>query len=323
MASHTHFLWHRMRLAAMGHEENASTLIWASGMALAVHQRTRSNVIPTLLAIDGNGSVSVLTGRHEYCNLILTAYGAFQRMTTHEPHIIAFKGYAWHALTATYVLGQGYRHYSAALMRFTTVDKWSPFAQGGLNTYAYCGDDPINFTDGSGAMRHPRPPTNGNSKLRPISRSRPRSVSSTQGARSKPTPRPETNAQPINENATARATPPLQPAAVGSSSPPREHVSNASALINAHWNSLSPEAKAGVHMMKYAKELGVSPGDAFDTIFPPDLYENRHLLKARIAREVASYRNLVELVRDPEVSSAPTSRPFGFWAPRAHPPSGH
>lgn len=50
----------------------------------------------------------------------------------------------------TDVLGAGYRLYSAALMRFTSSDDWSPFDIGGINAYAYCAEDPINHHDRSG-----------------------------------------------------------------------------------------------------------------------------------------------------------------------------
>ncbi|WP_295474926.1 RHS repeat-associated core domain-containing protein [uncultured Pseudomonas sp.] len=56
----------------------------------------------------------------------------------HEP------GLAWQ------LLGHGYRAYNPALMRFHSPDNRSPFAEGGLNAYAYCRGDPLNRTDPSG-----------------------------------------------------------------------------------------------------------------------------------------------------------------------------
>ncbi|WP_369790147.1 RHS repeat-associated core domain-containing protein [Rouxiella sp. WC2420] len=40
-------------------------------------------------------------------------------------------------------LGNGYRTFNSTLMRFNTPDSWSPFANGGINAYAYCLGDPI------------------------------------------------------------------------------------------------------------------------------------------------------------------------------------
>ncbi|WP_081263213.1 RHS repeat-associated core domain-containing protein [Pseudomonas putida] len=53
------------------------------------------------------------------------------------------------ALTA-YALGAGNRLYNAILMRFYTPDPESPMEAGGLNSYAYCGGDPLNRIDPDG-----------------------------------------------------------------------------------------------------------------------------------------------------------------------------
>lgn len=48
------------------------------------------------------------------------------------------------------MLGNGYRLFNPGLMRFHSADSFSPFAKGGLNAYAYCGNDPVNRVDPSG-----------------------------------------------------------------------------------------------------------------------------------------------------------------------------
>lgn len=53
-------------------------------------------------------------------------------------------------VTGGYPLGHGYRFYLPALMRFHAPDDASPFGDGGINAYVYCGADPINRTDPSG-----------------------------------------------------------------------------------------------------------------------------------------------------------------------------
>ncbi|AUH51786.1 hypothetical protein CXB49_13630 [Chromobacterium sp. ATCC 53434] len=49
-------------------------------------------------------------------------------------------------------LGNGYRAYSPALMRFHCPDDLSPFGAGGVNPYAYCAGDPVNRADPSGHL---------------------------------------------------------------------------------------------------------------------------------------------------------------------------
>ena len=68
---------------------------------------------------------------------------------------LAYCGQHHEPQTGGYVLGNGHRHYSPGLLRFTTPDTLSPFETGGINPYAYCNGDPINFVDRSGQERKP------------------------------------------------------------------------------------------------------------------------------------------------------------------------
>lgn len=63
---------------------------------------------------------------------------------------LAFNGERPDVLTGHYHLGNGYRAFNPRLMRFNSPDILSPFSAGGLNSYAYCGGDPINRRDPSG-----------------------------------------------------------------------------------------------------------------------------------------------------------------------------
>lgn len=62
----------------------------------------------------------------------------------------AFNGEIQERPAAGYLLGNGYRLFNPTLMRFQSPDNLSPFGRGGLNTYAYCGGDPINRRDDDG-----------------------------------------------------------------------------------------------------------------------------------------------------------------------------
>ena len=52
------------------------------------------------------------------------------------------------------ILGNGYRAFNPVLSRFHSADDWSPFDEGGMNAYAYCGVDPINNADPTGHFLH-------------------------------------------------------------------------------------------------------------------------------------------------------------------------
>ncbi|MGG1943245.1 RHS repeat-associated core domain-containing protein [Trinickia sp. NRRL B-1857] len=64
--------------------------------------------------------------------------------------VLRFAGRNQDPVSGGYPLGNGYRWYLPALMRFGAPDAWSPFGRGGVNPYTYCGCDPINFGDPTG-----------------------------------------------------------------------------------------------------------------------------------------------------------------------------
>lgn len=63
---------------------------------------------------------------------------------------LGFNGSRREPATGHYVLGNGYRALNSRLMRFNSPDSLSPFAIGGLSSYAYCLGDPVNCHDPSG-----------------------------------------------------------------------------------------------------------------------------------------------------------------------------
>jgi len=67
-------------------------------------------------------------------------------------NMIGFNGERRDPVTGLYHLGRGIRAYSPQLMRFYAADSISPFGAGGINSYAYCLGDPINFIDPNGHM---------------------------------------------------------------------------------------------------------------------------------------------------------------------------
>jgi RHS repeat-associated protein len=64
--------------------------------------------------------------------------------------LLGFNGERPDPVTGHYLLGNGYRAFNPVLLRFNSPDSWSPFGEGGLNSYAYCLGDPINRYDPDG-----------------------------------------------------------------------------------------------------------------------------------------------------------------------------
>lgn len=71
---------------------------------------------------------------------------------------LSFNGQLADALTGLYLLGMGRRAYSPVLMRFISADEISPFGAGGINAFAYCEGDPVNYVDNAGLNRSLIPP---------------------------------------------------------------------------------------------------------------------------------------------------------------------
>ncbi|WP_356948744.1 RHS repeat-associated core domain-containing protein [Pseudomonas mosselii] len=69
--------------------------------------------------------------------------------------LTSFDGIVRDGCLGGYLLGNGYRVYSPMLMRFYSADQVSPFGRGGVNAYAYCQGDPVNYRDDSGRVRKP------------------------------------------------------------------------------------------------------------------------------------------------------------------------
>ncbi|MDO7896447.1 RHS repeat-associated core domain-containing protein [Pseudomonas citrulli] len=116
---------------------------------LAQLQREDGNVGTSLLATDQQRSVlNVLdtTGPHP---LVYAPYG-------HHPSangllsLLGFNGEPPDPVTGHYLLGNGYRAFNPVLMRFNSPDTLSPFGEGGVNAYGYCGGDSINRNDPTG-----------------------------------------------------------------------------------------------------------------------------------------------------------------------------
>ncbi|EJN18595.1 RHS repeat-associated core domain protein-containing protein [Pseudomonas sp. GM78] len=124
---------------------------------LLVQQKHEGDVLDTtLLATDQQRSVlQALNSNHQRQPIGYSPYG-------HHPatcwllNLLGFNGERPDPLTGHYLLGNGYRAFNPVLLRFNSPDNLSPFAEGGLNPYAYCQGDPVNQMDPTGHFISPR-----------------------------------------------------------------------------------------------------------------------------------------------------------------------
>lgn len=80
-----------------------------------------------------------------------SAYTPYGYRPAQSPYpLLGFTGQLRERELGWYLLGNGYRAYNPVLMRFHSPDRLSPFGLGWINSYAYCGGDPVNFHDRSG-----------------------------------------------------------------------------------------------------------------------------------------------------------------------------
>ena len=116
---------------------------------LAQHQRQNGTAQPRLLATDQQRSVLAILNATRSHNLAYTPYG--HRLPENGLlSLLGFNGERPDPVTGHYLLGNGYRAFNPVLMRFNSPDSWSPFGEGGFNSYAYCYGNPGNKTDPSG-----------------------------------------------------------------------------------------------------------------------------------------------------------------------------
>jgi len=101
-----------------------------------------------LLATDAQAS-TVTAHAGSQTDIAYSPYGDDSLPAAHQI-LSRFTGQTWLPPAIGYLLGNGHRLFNPGLMRFHSPDSLSPFARGGLNTYAYCGNDPINRVDPTG-----------------------------------------------------------------------------------------------------------------------------------------------------------------------------
>ncbi|VVP82865.1 RHS repeat-associated core domain-containing protein [Pseudomonas fluorescens] len=119
---------------------------------LAQQQHEGDKMTASLLATDQQRSVLNALNANQPHPLAYTPYG-------HRPpenallSLLGFNGERPDPVTGHYHLGNGYRQFNPVLMRFNSPDSWSPFGDGGLNSYSYCKGEPVSHYDSTGHIR--------------------------------------------------------------------------------------------------------------------------------------------------------------------------
>ncbi|WP_409266049.1 RHS repeat-associated core domain-containing protein [Pseudomonas sp. KCJK8521] len=102
-----------------------------------------------LLASNENGTVLEELDEQSSNSLTYSAYGHYSNQED-SSYLLRFNAELFNSTLLGYALGNGNRIFSPLRMRFNSPDDYSPFEDGGLNSYAYCFCDPVNFIDPSG-----------------------------------------------------------------------------------------------------------------------------------------------------------------------------
>ncbi|POP73072.1 RHS repeat-associated core domain-containing protein [Pseudomonas syringae] len=141
--------YQKNRLATEIEGASRRTVFQHEDLLLAQQRHVDGVVDTTLLATDQQRSVLRLVDKSGIEPVAYSAYG-------HHPaesgltSLLGFNGERRDPVTGHYLLGNGYRAYNPVLMRFNSPDSLSPFDEGGLNAYGYCGGDPIGYVDETG-----------------------------------------------------------------------------------------------------------------------------------------------------------------------------
>ena len=125
------------------------TIVQHDDQLLALQQHEGDKTAAWLLATDHQRSVLNALDANQPHPLVYTSYG-HRPMENGLLSLLGFNGERPDPVTGHYHLGIGYRQFNPVLMRFNSPDSWSPFGKGGLNAYAYCAGDPVNWNDPTG-----------------------------------------------------------------------------------------------------------------------------------------------------------------------------
>lgn len=139
----------REHLATELHGAGSQSVFQQGNQLLALQSRDSASVNNRLLATDQQRSVLQGTDSDGSVQQVYSPYG-HRWVESGLGSLLGYNGEAVNPLTGHYLLGNGHRMFNPVLMRFNRPDGFSPFGRGGLNPYAYCLGDPVNYSDPTG-----------------------------------------------------------------------------------------------------------------------------------------------------------------------------
>lgn len=146
MKNHILLFYSRKKLAVL--KSTQDTLRIFQALDLPLTERKAAGV--ALVALDQRQTPVVIGSSKNHHSFAFTPFG---HMPTAISVSIGFVGERLDLASGCYLFGAGHRSYSPKLMRFHSPDSESPFLRGGINTFAYCSNDPVNYSDPSGRVR--------------------------------------------------------------------------------------------------------------------------------------------------------------------------
>jgi RHS repeat-associated protein len=144
------FFYQNGCLAVLMDDEGPERVLRSGRLPLAQSGTIRTQLMATDVSTSVLGATSAHSGHQGLC---YDPYG-HGRVSGLEL-FLGFNGEHYVPLQKAYVLGNGERFYSPNLRRFCSPDKYGPFTSAGINGYAYCRGDPVNFVDPSGRIGVP------------------------------------------------------------------------------------------------------------------------------------------------------------------------
>ncbi|WP_245586740.1 RHS repeat-associated core domain-containing protein [Pseudomonas cremoricolorata] len=145
------YFYQNRRLQTLKTPEATRTLHWIDGIPLVQNSPGSKQ---SLMVSDRLGSVLHIAAaeQSEAQALNYSPYGYCDLPSSSQP-MAAFNAERPESFGIDYLLGNGYRSFNTRLMRFASADSASPFDEGGINAYCYCGGDPVNNIDPTGHFK--------------------------------------------------------------------------------------------------------------------------------------------------------------------------